>query len=64
MKTMLRPPFASSMSSCLGLGASEGLSQEYLTFFYIQQLSELGEGNVVYVPTEGGIPLIRNLGAR
>lgn len=41
---------------------SEGLSPEYLTFFYIQQLSDLGEGNVVYVPTEGGIPLIRNLG--
>lgn len=43
---------------------SEGLTPEYLTFFYIQQLSELGEGNVVYVPTEGGIPLIRNLGGR
>ena len=41
---------------------SEGLTPEYLTFFYIQQLSDLGEGNVVYVPTEGGIPLIRNLG--
>jgi prohibitin 1 len=41
---------------------SEGLTNEYLTFFYIQQLSSLGEGNVVYVPTEGGIPLIRNLG--
>ena len=41
---------------------SEGLSQEYLTFFYIQQLSEMPEGSVVYVPTEGGIPLIRNLG--
>ena len=43
---------------------SAGLTPEYLTFFYIQQLSELGEGNVVYVPTEGGIPLIRNLGGR
>ncbi len=43
---------------------SRGLTPEYLTFFYIQQLSELGEGNVVYVPTEGGIPLIRNLGGR
>ena len=41
---------------------SEGLSQEYLTFFYIQQLSEMPEGSLVYVPTEGGIPLIRNLG--
>ena len=41
---------------------SEGLSQEYLTFFYIQQLSEMPDGTVVYVPTEGGIPLIRNLG--
>ena len=41
---------------------SEGLSQEYLTFFYIQQLSEMPEGSVVYVPTEGGIPLMRNLG--
>jgi regulator of protease activity HflC (stomatin/prohibitin superfamily) len=41
---------------------STGLSQEYLTFFYIQQLSQLPEGSLVYVPTEGGIPLIRNLG--
>lgn len=41
---------------------SQGLSQEYLTFFYIQQLSEMPEGSLVYVPTEGGIPLIRNLG--
>lgn len=41
---------------------SEGLSQEYLTFFYIQQLSQMPEGSLVYVPTEGGIPLIRNLG--
>ncbi len=41
---------------------SEGLSQEYLTFFYIQQLSQMPEGTLVYVPTEGGIPLIRNLG--
>ncbi|MCA9737350.1 MAG: prohibitin family protein [Gemmatimonadota bacterium] len=40
---------------------SEGLTPAYLTFYYIQQLSSLGEGNVVYVPTEGGIPLIRNL---
>ena len=40
---------------------SKGLTPEYLTFFYIQQLNDLGEGNVVYVPTEGGIPLIRNL---
>ncbi len=41
---------------------SEGLTQEYLTFFYIQQLSAMPEGTLVYVPTEGGIPLIRNLG--
>ncbi len=41
---------------------SQGLSQEYLTFFYIQQLANMPEGSLVYVPTEGGIPLIRNLG--
>ena len=41
---------------------SEGLSEEYLTFFYIQQLAQMPEGSLVYVPTEGGIPLIRNLG--
>ncbi len=41
---------------------SSGLTQEYLTFFYIQQLSQMPEGSLVYVPTEGGIPLIRNLG--
>lgn len=42
---------------------SEGLTPEYLTFFYIQQLTEMPDGTVVYVPTEGGIPLIRNLGS-
>jgi len=41
---------------------SEGLTQEYLTFFYIEQLAQMPEGSLVYVPTEGGIPLIRNLG--
>ena len=41
---------------------SQGLTQEYLTFYYIQQLAEMPEGSLVYVPTEGGIPLIRNLG--
>ena len=41
---------------------SEGLTNEYLTFFYIQQLAQMPEGSLVYVPTEGGIPLIRNLG--
>jgi len=41
---------------------SEGLTPQYLTFFYIQQLIEMPEGTVVYVPTEGGIPLIRSLG--
>jgi regulator of protease activity HflC (stomatin/prohibitin superfamily) len=41
---------------------SEGLTPEYLTFFYIQQLTAMPEGSVVYVPTEGSIPLIRSLG--
>ncbi|MFH1766201.1 MAG: prohibitin family protein [Gemmatimonadota bacterium] len=41
---------------------SEGLTPAYLTFFYIQQLTQMPEGTVVYVPTEGGIPLIRSLG--
>lgn len=41
---------------------TQGLTPEYLTFFYIQQLSEMPDGSVVYVPTEGGIPLIRTLG--
>lgn len=41
---------------------SEGLTPEYLTFFYLQQLTQMPEGSLVYVPTEGGIPLIRNLG--
>ena len=35
---------------------TEGLTQEYLTFYYIQQLSQLPAGSLVYVPTEGGIP--------
>ena len=41
---------------------STGLTPEYLMFFYIEQLAELPGGSVVYVPTEGGIPLMRNLG--
>lgn len=41
---------------------SAGLTPEYLMFFYIEQLAELPGGSVVYVPTEGGIPLMRNLG--
>ena len=41
---------------------SQGLTPAYLTFFYIQQLTQMPEGTVVYVPTEGGIPLIRSLG--
>ncbi len=41
---------------------STGLTPEYLMFYYIEQLAELPGGSVVYVPTEGGIPLMRNLG--
>ena len=41
---------------------SAGLTPEYLTFYYIEKLSELPAGSVVYVPTEGGIPLMRSLG--
>ena len=41
---------------------SEGLTPEYLTFFYIEQLGELPGGSVIYVPTEGGVPLMRNIG--
>ena len=38
-----------------------GLTPEYLMFHYIQKLSELPSGSVVYVPTEGGIPLMRSV---
>ena len=41
---------------------TEGLTQAYLTYHYIEKLSELPAGSVVYVPTEGGIPLMRSLG--
>ena len=41
---------------------SEGLTPAYLTFHYIEQLALLPAGSVVYVPTEGGIPLMRSLG--
>ena len=39
-----------------------GLTPEYLMFHYIEQLGTLPAGSVVYVPTEGSIPLMRNLG--
>ena len=38
-----------------------GLTPEYLMFHYIEKLSELPAGSVVYVPTEGGIPLMRSI---
>ena len=41
---------------------SEGLTPAYLTFHYIEQLSTLPAGSVVYVPTEGGVPLMRSVG--
>lgn len=40
---------------------SEGLTPAYLTFHYIETLKEMPDGSVVYVPTEGGVPLIRSL---
>lgn len=39
-----------------------GLTPAYLTYHYIERLADLPPGSVVYVPTEGGIPLMRNLG--
>jgi regulator of protease activity HflC (stomatin/prohibitin superfamily) len=41
---------------------SQGLTREYLTFYYIEQLAKLPAGSVVYVPTEGGVPLMRPVG--
>ena len=41
---------------------SLGLTPAYLTFHYIEKLAELPAGSVVYVPTEGGVPLMRNVG--
>jgi regulator of protease activity HflC (stomatin/prohibitin superfamily) len=41
---------------------SAGLTPAYLTFHYIQQLASLPAGSVVYVPTEGGVPLMRSIG--
>ena len=39
-----------------------GLTPAYLTFHYIEQLAKLPAGSVVYVPTEGGVPLMRQVG--
>ncbi len=41
---------------------SEGLTPAYLTFHYIEKLGTLPAGSVVYVPTEGGVPLMRQIG--
>lgn len=41
-----------------------GLTPAYLTFHYIEKLTQLPEGSVVYVPTEGGMPLIRSVNPR
>ena len=40
---------------------SAGLTPAYLTFHYIEKLSTLPAGSVVYVPTEGGMPLMRTV---
>lgn len=40
---------------------SAGLTPAYLTFHYIEKLTQMPQGSVVYVPTEGGMPLIRSL---
>jgi regulator of protease activity HflC (stomatin/prohibitin superfamily) len=41
---------------------TEGLTPAYLTYHYIDKLSTLPPGSVVYVPTEGGVPLMRSIG--
>jgi regulator of protease activity HflC (stomatin/prohibitin superfamily) len=41
---------------------SAGLTPAYLTFHCIEQLGTLPPGSVVYVPTEGGVPLMRQIG--
>jgi regulator of protease activity HflC (stomatin/prohibitin superfamily) len=41
---------------------TEGLTPAYLTYHYIQQLGDMPPGSVVYVPTEGGVPLMRSVG--
>jgi regulator of protease activity HflC (stomatin/prohibitin superfamily) len=40
---------------------SEGLTPAYLTYHYIEELAKLPAGSVVYVPTEGGVPLMRQI---
>jgi len=40
---------------------SEGLTPAFLTYHYIEQLSKMPAGSVVYVPTEGGVPLMRQI---
>lgn len=40
---------------------TEGLTPGYLTYHYIEQLAKLPAGSVVYVPTEGGVPLMRQI---
>ena len=40
---------------------SAGLTPAYLTFHYIEKLSTLPAGSVIYVPTEGGMPLMRTV---
>ncbi len=41
---------------------AEGLTPAYLTYHYIEQLGRMPPGSVVYVPTEGGVPLMRQIG--
>jgi regulator of protease activity HflC (stomatin/prohibitin superfamily) len=41
---------------------TQGLTPAYLTYHYIEQLGKMPPGSVVYVPTEGGVPLMRSVG--
>jgi hypothetical protein len=38
------------------------LTPAYSTSNYIEQLATLPAGSVVYVPTKGGVPLVRSVG--
>src|SRR5262245_12692809 len=37
---------------------AESLTDRYIEWLYVDQMDQLGDHSIIYVPTEGGIPIL------
>lgn len=37
---------------------AESITEEYIRWLYVDQMDQLGDHSVIYIPTEGGIPIL------